>query len=618
MKKLISVGVMLFILGVSLNAQQDIIEFDKEKWHLQGQVVDHLGQKSLRGRAILKDMEFENGVIEVDMAFDGARCFAMIMFRIQQGTSYENFYIRPHKSGQYDALQYQPVYGGLGGWQLYSGEGSTAAAEIAHKRWVHVKLEVSGTQARVYLDRAETPALLIHELRRGPGKGGIGISGPPNELAQFANFSFRSDDNLVFDPPPPPILHAGMMTEWELSPPLKVTEIDRETHPGPQVLAETEWKSVTADASGLVDLAPHVRKTGSAPECVLARSFIEAETEGLQKLTFGYSDEISIFLNGKVLFRGNSEFRRRDPGFHGIVGLHDAVFLPLQKGKNELLLMVTEIFGGWGFMCQLGPMRGGAVHLHGSVEFGWEASSRLAAPESACYDPGSDSIFISNFGAGYISKLSLDGTVQERKWVADIDRPTGLERVGPNLYAVERQNLVEIDITTGTVTSRYPIPGAVFPNDVAAGRSGDLFISDSQRSVIYRYQDGTIAVWLEDHRLPNPNGLAWDGSRLIVGTSGDGSVKAVDLEDGNISTLLRLGSGAVMDGIQALEDGSYLMGDWNGRIFRVSANGEQLELINTLDAKLTLADFEYIPEKGLLVIPTLYGNRVLAYKLQVP
>jgi len=123
---------------------------------------------------------------------------------------------------------------------------------------------------------------------------------------------------------------------------------------------------------------------------------------------------------------------------------------------------------------------------------------------------------------------------------------------------------------------------------------------------------------LEDYRLPNPNGLTWDGSRLIVGTSGDGSFKAVNPGDRSISTLLRLGSGAVMDGIQALGDGSYLMGDWNGRIFRITASGEKLELLNTQHAKLTLADFEFIPEKGLLIIPTLYGNRVLAYRLRLP
>jgi len=616
MKNLVGAALVLLGFCIPLCAQEGIIEFTRDRWSLQGQVVDHLGQKSLRGRAILKDVEFENGVIEVDMAFSGGRCFAMILFRIQPGNSYENFYIRPHKSEKYDALQYQPVNGGLGGWQLYSGDGSSAAAGIPLERWVHVKLEVAGTQARVYLDRAETPALVIHELKRGHGKGGIGLNGPPNELAHFANFSFRSDDTLVFDPPPPPITRECMLRDWELSQPFDVTAINREIHPKQQNLPGIEWKSIHGDETGLVDIAPHVRKSGTAPECVLARTVIDSESGEMKKLTFGYSDELSVFLNGRILFRGNSEFRRRDPEFAGIVGLNDAVFLPLQKGKNELLLMVSEIFGGWGFMCRLGPPRGEAEYIHASIEKAWEASSRLAAPESVCYDPISDALYVSNFGGNHISKLNLTGEVLERRWVSGLENPTGLACVGARLYAVERRNLVAVDIAAGIVAERYPIPGARFPNDVAVGGAGELFISDSQRHAIYRFREGTVEVWLESHLLPNANGLHWDGRRLIVGASGDGSFKAVTPEDKHISTLLRLGSGAVMDGVQALDDGSYLMGDWNGRIFQVHADGKKLELLNTMDAKLTLADFAFIPEKNLLVIPTLYGNRVLAYRLK--
>lgn len=32
---------------------------------------------------------------------------------------------------------------------------------------------------------------------------------------------------------------------------------------------------------------------------------------------------------------------------------NDAVYLPLKKGNNELVLAVTEFFGGWGFICQM-------------------------------------------------------------------------------------------------------------------------------------------------------------------------------------------------------------------------------------------------------------------------
>ena len=617
LKKTAALAIAVLGLSLCLAAQTDTIEFTKENWYLSGQVVDHLGQKALRGQAVLKDVEFENGIIELDMAFEGGRCFGMSLFRVQKGRNQESVYLRPHKTGKYDALQYTPVWNGLGSWQLYYGDGSTATAQIPHKRWVHVKLEVLGTQARLFLDNAPTPALVIHELKRGTSSGGIGLTGPANALAHFANFRFEKTDDLAFAPPPPPIAAPpGMLMDWELSQPLSVTEINREEPLDRQDLPRIEWTAVAAEASGLVDIGRHVLKSGQAPETVLARTFIEAEASQLQKLNFGYSDQVSIFLNGRILFRGNSEFRLRDPESPGLAGLNDSVFLPLEKGRNELLLMVSEVFGGWGFLCRLGALRGEAEYRHPSVSRLWEAATALPAPESACYDPDSDAVYVSNYNADYLSKLALDGSITERKWVSGVNRPTGIVKKGGRLFAAERTGLAEIDIATASVIDHHPIPEAGFPNDVALGPGGELYVSDSQRSVIYRFDEGRVKVWLDDPRIVNPNGLHCDGERLIVGTSADGCFKAVDTRDKNIKTLLRLGPGAVMDGIQKLANGDYVMGDWNGRIFRVSPDGTHLELLDTRDAKLTLADFEYIPSKKMLIIPTLYGNRVLAFKLE--
>ncbi len=615
MKKILVIGIVYLTWGFMLFGQDTTLEFTQDKWYLQGQVVDHLGQKSLMGRAVLKDVEFENGVIEVDMAFEGSRCFGMIQFRMQSGNSHESFYIRPHKSGQYDALQYTPVASGLGAWQLYSGEGFTAAAEIPHKRWVHIKLEVAGTQARVFLDHAESPALVIHELKHGLGKGGIGLTGPAAPLAHFANFSFQHDDGLHFEDPPPPISFPGMLREWELSQPFPVRDINREISLEEQQLTDVKWKQVAADATGLVDIGMQAAKPLNLPFCVLARTTISADQDSLQKLDLGYSDEVSVFLNGRILFRGNSEFQRRDPAFSGILGLNDAVFLPLLKGENELLLMVTEVFGGWGFMCRLGDIRGEAVYQHRTLTKLWEISEQLAAPESVCFDPDRDVLYLSNFGADHISKLALDGNILERKWATGLKNPTGMALAHGRLYVVERGNLVEIETATARVLQRHPIPDALFPNDVTIGDSGELYISDSQKNAVYIFQNNQIKIWLQSDRIPNPNGLIWDAGRLIVGTSGDGCIKAVNPENKSVQILIRLGSGAVMDGIQSLGQGGYLLGDWNGSILRVSSREETQEILNTMDAKLTLADFAYIPDKRMLVIPTLYGNRVLAFTL---
>jgi hypothetical protein len=88
---------------------------------------------------------------------------------------------------------------------------------------------------------------------------------------------------------------------------------------------------------------------------VYARASIHSDREQVKRLTLGYSDDVSVFLNGKMLYRGRSAQGFRDPGFLGIVNPeNDAVYLPLRKGSNELMLAVSELGGGWGFICRLG------------------------------------------------------------------------------------------------------------------------------------------------------------------------------------------------------------------------------------------------------------------------
>ncbi len=87
---------------------------------------------------------------------------------------------------------------------------------------------------------------------------------------------------------------------------------------------------------------------------VYARTNIESDRDQVKKLYIGYSDDVSVFLNGQILYRGRSAQSFRDPGFLGIVNPeNDAVYLPLKKGSNELMLAVSELGGGWGFICRL-------------------------------------------------------------------------------------------------------------------------------------------------------------------------------------------------------------------------------------------------------------------------
>ena len=130
------------------------------------------------------------------------------------------------------------------------------------------------------------------------------------------------------------------------------------------------WQDVEAEPPGFVVInryreSPHPDVTFAndfskrlqpqpGMQVVYARTSIECERDEVKKLSLGYSDDVSVFLNGRILYRGRSAQNFRDPGFLGIVSPDDdAVYLPLKKGHNELMLAVSELGGGWGFIGRL-------------------------------------------------------------------------------------------------------------------------------------------------------------------------------------------------------------------------------------------------------------------------
>ena len=99
-----------------------------------------------------------------ERGFSGAR------WRGEASGNYEEFYLRPHQSGKYDANQYQPVFNGVSGWQIYYGSDYSIPVTYRPGEWTKVRIEVLGDQAQMYID-SEEPVLVVddlkHEMRSG-------------------------------------------------------------------------------------------------------------------------------------------------------------------------------------------------------------------------------------------------------------------------------------------------------------------------------------------------------------------------------------------------------------------------------------------------------------------
>jgi hypothetical protein len=53
--------------------------------------------------------------------------------------------------------------------------------------WTHVKIEVTGIRARLYVNGALQPTLVVNDLKRGVTSGAIGLWVGPGTEAYFRN-----------------------------------------------------------------------------------------------------------------------------------------------------------------------------------------------------------------------------------------------------------------------------------------------------------------------------------------------------------------------------------------------------------------------------------------------
>jgi hypothetical protein len=349
---------------------------DSSRWSLQGKAQHEtfLGRSCLMldgGAAVLDGVVLRDAVIDVDVATPASRGFFGIQFRIApDGGNAEWIYLRQHKSGLPDAIQYTPVLNTGLNWQLYSGPGFTNAVDIPRNEWFHLRLEIAGAQGRLFVKDMTTPALVIDDLKSGLERGEVALASLAGATC-YANFEVRALPDAPWARHLPP-MPAGTLTHWQISPALDALARDPERLPTREESARMRWDDVDAEPPGLVVLyrhrqAPHPRVTFAndwtkrlerqqGAKILYARTTIDSPRAEVRKLALGYSDEVSVFLNGRILYRGRSAQYFRDPGFLGIVDAeNDAVYLPLRKGRNELVLAIAELGGGWGFVARLGP-----------------------------------------------------------------------------------------------------------------------------------------------------------------------------------------------------------------------------------------------------------------------
>ena len=219
----ISICVLLFLMtAIVVSAQNIILKTEKlipyevvvKNEQYKGKEALVVQQPSVtddqKSFALLKDIDFHNGTIEITIAgqvgntkVEGARGFVGVAFRVLKDTSkFELFYIRPTNGRANDQVRrnHSAQYVSYPGfpWEKLrkeTPEKYESYADLIPGEWTKIKIEVNNEAAKLYVNGAEQPTLIVNDLKQGKDlRGSIGLWIGPGTLAQFTDLKIAKLD----------------------------------------------------------------------------------------------------------------------------------------------------------------------------------------------------------------------------------------------------------------------------------------------------------------------------------------------------------------------------------------------------------------------------------------
>ena len=288
---------------------------------------DWQGRKALRlsgeGACLLAipDLALAEGRVEVDLGAEGT-AYPGIAFRIRDTMNYELAYAQPHTSGEWDAIQYDPVFHGSNTWQLFHGPGAQQVAEVPPMKWHRLVVEFQKHRAMIQVEGQEP--LLVDPLAHGQQRGSIGLwTYKPAYFSKLRVFDRPVSLPAASFPAPEKNLPTGILTEWFLE----------------------GFGKVACEPNGILNLNRFLPVT--VKDVRLIRKF-EMSESGELRFDIGFSDALTLQIDDQVIFSGRNIFHTStDWSDRGYVSPEDHISHKLSEGVHTLTasLQAAEFFG---------------------------------------------------------------------------------------------------------------------------------------------------------------------------------------------------------------------------------------------------------------------------------
>lgn len=170
------------------------------------QVLAAVDAANAASYAVVKDVSFRDGTIEVDLAGQpaaaagsGARGFIGVAFRLQSDGAYEYIYLRPTNGRADDQVRrnHSTQYSSYPDFDFARSrreapEKYESYVDLEPGVWTKYKIEVEGRKARLYVHGAEQPCLIVDDLKLEPRSGGVALWVGPGTEGYFSNLKITA------------------------------------------------------------------------------------------------------------------------------------------------------------------------------------------------------------------------------------------------------------------------------------------------------------------------------------------------------------------------------------------------------------------------------------------
>lgn len=292
------------------------------------EIVEWQGRRALKlnGLAVIPAVSLTEGHIEVQSGAEGA-AYPGIAYRVADVANYELAYAQPHTSGLWDAIQYDPVFRASNTWQLYHGPAYQQPAQVPTNAWF--KFAIDFQDQRAVIRVGDQPPLSVARSAHARLDGPIGLW--TYLPAYYCDLRVTALERDLPPAAPSQPIAPGNIDAWFVE----------------------GFGSIACEPTGILNLNRYFPV--ALGEVRLTRSF-DVLAAGSIDLDVGFSDELTLQIDDKVIFTGRNLFQGRsnDWATRGYVEPTTHLQHTVTPGRHRLtaILKATEYFG-WGLIVNL-------------------------------------------------------------------------------------------------------------------------------------------------------------------------------------------------------------------------------------------------------------------------